>query len=60
MGNLVGSMGERRARPNELAYTSTTRYGLNADNTVTALDKVIDVKAAFAQCAGHLVINEKY
>jgi hypothetical protein len=45
---------------NELAYTSTTRYRLNADNTVTALDKVIDAKAAFTQGAGDLVINEKY
>jgi hypothetical protein len=49
-----------RARSNELAYTSTTRYRLNADNTVTALDKVIDAKAAFTQGAGDLVINEKY
>ena len=45
---------------NELAYTSTTRYRLNAENTVTALDKVIDAKAAFTQGAGDLVINEKY
>jgi hypothetical protein len=45
---------------NELAYTSTTRYRLNADNTVTALDKVIEAKAAFTQGAGDLVINEKY
>ena len=45
---------------NDLAYTSTTRYRLNADNTVTALDKVIDAKAAFTQGAGDLVINEKY
>ena len=45
---------------NELAYTSTTRYRLNADNTVTALDKVIDAKAAFTQGAGDLVIYEKY
>ncbi len=45
---------------NELAYTSTTRYRLNADNSVTALDKVIDAKAAFTQGAGDLVINEKY
>jgi len=44
----------------ELAYTSTTRYRLNADNTVTALDKVIEAKAAFTQGAGDLVINEKY
>jgi hypothetical protein len=33
---------------------------LNTDNTVTALDKVIDAKAAFMQGAGDLVINEKY
>lgn len=45
---------------NELAYTSTTRYRLNADNTVTALFKTIDAKSGFTQGAGDIVINEEY
>jgi Ca2+-binding RTX toxin-like protein len=45
---------------NELASTSTTRYRLNADNTVTALFKTIEAYSGFTQGAGDIVINEKY
>ena len=44
----------------ELAYTSTTTYRLNADNTVTALFKTIEAYSGFTQGAGDIVINEKY
>ena len=44
----------------ELAYTSTTNYRLNADNTVTALDKTIKAYSGFTQGAGDITINENY
>jgi hypothetical protein len=44
----------------ELAYTSTTNYRLNADNTVTALDKTIKAYSGFTQGAGDIAINENY
>ena len=55
------------AQPSRALFLSFSRAAvgqivdrLNADNTVTALDKVIDAKAAFTQGAGDLVISEKY
>ena len=44
----------------ELAYASTTKYRLNADNTVTALSKTIEAYSGFTQGAGDIVINEEY
>lgn len=44
----------------EPAYTSTTKYRLNADNTVTALYKTINAYSGFTQGAGDITINENY
>jgi hypothetical protein len=44
----------------KLAYTSTTKYRLNADNTVTALFKTIKAYSGFTQGAGDISITEKY
>ncbi len=44
----------------ELAYTSTTKYRLGADNSVTALYKTIKAYSGFTQGAGNLTINETY
>jgi hypothetical protein len=44
----------------ELAYTSTTKYRLGADNSVTALYKTIKAYSGFTQGAGDLTLNETY
>jgi hypothetical protein len=44
----------------ELAYTSTTTYRINSNNTVTALYKTIKAFSGFTRGAGDLTINETY
>ena len=44
----------------KLAYTSTTTYRINANNTLTALFKVIELYSGFTGGAGNFTINETY
>ena len=44
----------------KLAYTSTTTYRINANNTLTALFKVIELSSGFTGGAGDFTINETY
>jgi hypothetical protein len=44
----------------EPAYTSTTVYRMNADNTLTGLYKTIKAYSGFTQGAGDLTITETY
>lgn len=44
----------------EPAYTSTTTYRINANNTLTVLFKTIKAYSGFTQGAGDLTINETY
>jgi hypothetical protein len=44
----------------KLAYTSTTTYRINANNTLTALFKVIKAYSGFTGGAGDFTINETY
>lgn len=44
----------------EPAYTSTTTYRINANNTLTVLTKVIKAYKGFTSGSGDLTINETY